>query len=192
MSLSSDANSNSGLAAALRGGPGFVRGLARAAMRPGSTQRSALVALGIRVAAAAIVYVSQVLLARWMGPFQYGVFVFVWVWVLILGGLGPIGLSTSATRFIANYRQRNRMALLRGLIFSSRLIAFGVSCVTMAVGITGLWLFGDRFESHYVIPAMIILCCLPAYTLVDVQDGIARGFGWLGVALAPPTSCVTG
>ncbi len=155
-------------------------------MRPGSTQRSALVALSIRVAAAAIVYVSQVLLARWMGPFQYGVFVFVWVWVLILGGLGPIGLSTSATRFVANYRQRHRMALLRGLIFSSRLIAVGVSCSAMAVGIALLWAFGDRLESHYVIPAMIILLCLPAYTLVDVQDGIARGFGWLGVALAPP------
>ena len=49
-------------------------------------QRTALSAFAIRVASALIAYFVQVLLARWMGSFEYGIFVFVWVWVLILGG----------------------------------------------------------------------------------------------------------
>jgi O-antigen/teichoic acid export membrane protein len=158
----------------------------RHATRAGSTQRTALFALTIRVASAALLYFSQVLLARWMGPFEYGVFVFVWVWVLILGGLGPIGMSTSAIRFIPHYRQRRRLPLLRGFLVASRLVAVSVSLVFMLAGLAGLYAFGDRLESYYLIPALIILFALPAYTLVDVQDGIARGFGWIGIALIPP------
>ena len=56
-----------------------------------STSRAAVMAFLIRVVSAGIAYLSQVLLARWMGSFEYGVFVFVWVWVLILGGLAPLG-----------------------------------------------------------------------------------------------------
>jgi O-antigen/teichoic acid export membrane protein len=39
---------------------------------------------------------------------------------------------------------------------------------------------------YYLLPAFLILFCLPMYTLVDVQDGIARGYAWMSVALVPP------
>ncbi|MFQ5626838.1 MAG: oligosaccharide flippase family protein, partial [Methyloligellaceae bacterium] len=70
-----------------------------------ATQRAALFAFAIRVVSAGIAFFSQVLLARWMGSFEYGIFVFVWVWVLILGGFAPLGLSTSCMRFVPEYRE---------------------------------------------------------------------------------------
>ena len=51
-------------------------------------QRAAGTAFLIRVASAALVYLAQVLLARWMGSFEFGVYVYVWTWVLLLGGAG--------------------------------------------------------------------------------------------------------
>ena len=152
----------------------------------GRTGRNALLAFAIRVAGAGLAYLSQALLARWMGSFEYGIFVFVWVWVLILGGLAPLGLSTVAMRFVPAYGETGHRKRLRGLLFGSRLIATGVGTLFMAISLGVLWMFGDALEGYYWLPAFLILFCLPAYALVDVQDGIARGYSWIDIALSPP------
>jgi len=151
-----------------------------------ATQRAALVAFAIRVASAGIAFFSQVLLARWMGSFEYGIFVFVWVWVLILGGLSALGLSTVCTRFVPEYRETRRFALLRGLLLYTRLIAVSASTLMALAGFAGLTWYGHMLSGYYLLPAFLILFCLPMFTLIDIQDGIARGFGWMNVALTPP------
>ncbi|MGD9868623.1 MAG: lipopolysaccharide biosynthesis protein [Hyphomicrobiales bacterium] len=150
------------------------------------TGQAALFAFGVRVASAGIAYIAQALLARWMGSYEYGIYVFVWVWVLILGGLAPLGLSTASMRFVPEYREKGQLALLRGLLRGSRLIAVGISSAVALAGFASLALFGHLLDDHYLLPAWLILFCLPLYALVDVQDGIARGFGWMPLALLPP------
>ncbi|MCH8238472.1 MAG: polysaccharide biosynthesis C-terminal domain-containing protein [Proteobacteria bacterium] len=151
-----------------------------------ATQRAALIAFAIRVVSAGIAFFSQVLLARWMGSFEYGIFVFIWVWVLILGGLAALGLSTACMRFVPEYRETKRFALLRGLLSRTRWIAVSSSTLVALTGCAGLIWFGHMLSGHYLLPAFLILFCLPMFTLVDVQDGIARGYGWMNVALVPP------
>src|SRR5437879_445123 len=48
-------------------------------------QRMAGNAFAIRVASAALVYLAQILLARWMGQHEFGIYVYVWTWVLLIG-----------------------------------------------------------------------------------------------------------
>lgn len=151
----------------------------------GRTGRNAVLAFAIRVAGAGLAYASQALLARWMGSFEYGIFVFVWVWVLILGGLAPLGLSTVAIRFVPEYRETGRISRLRGLLLGSRGVALAVGTAFMLASLAFLWAFSDALEEYYWLPAFIILFCLPVYALVDVQDGIARGYSWIDVALSP-------
>ena len=68
-----------------------VAARARAWLADGShhriAQRVAGAAFMIRVASAALIYTSQVLLARWMGSFEFGIYVYVWTWVLLLGSM---------------------------------------------------------------------------------------------------------
>ena len=49
------------------------------------SQRTALMAFTIRIISAFIAYVSQVLIARWLGTYEYGIFVWVWVAAIICG-----------------------------------------------------------------------------------------------------------
>ena len=83
-------------------------------------QRFAGTAFLIRVLSAALVYGSQILLARWMGTFEFGIFVYVWTWVLLIGQALDLGLSTAAQRFIPEYRERGFTGRLRGIIRWSR------------------------------------------------------------------------
>ncbi len=150
------------------------------------TQRDAIAAFAVRVVSAALLYLSQIVLARWMGSSEYGIYVFVWTWVLVLGGLCHLGLSLVMIRLLPAYRENGQLGLMRGLIFGGRLAAVGLGTVVAALGIGGLWLFGPMISGPYLLPLYLALFCVPLFALTDVQDGIGRGQAWMDIALLPP------
>jgi len=150
------------------------------------TQRNAITAFAVRCLSAALLYVSQIVLARWMGGNDYGIYVFVWTWVLILGGLSHLGLNVAAMRLGPTYRETREYAKLRGLIRGARLCALGAGTLVMAIGMAGLYLLGPSLDSHFLLPMYLALVCVPLFALTDVQDGLGRGQAWMAVALAPP------
>src|ERR1700677_768510 len=91
------------------------------------TRRLAGTIFIIRVISAALAYLSQILLARWMGGSDYGVYVYVWTWVLLLGSIMDFGTSSSAQKIIPEYRTRGELALLRGFLCGSRWMTFAIS-----------------------------------------------------------------
>src|SRR5215468_907654 len=91
------------------------------------TKRLAGTIFIIRVLSAMLAYGSQILLARWMGGSDYGVYVYVWTWVLLLGSMMDFGISASAQKIIPEYRTRGEHALLRGFLAGSRWMTLAVS-----------------------------------------------------------------
>jgi O-antigen/teichoic acid export membrane protein len=150
----------------------------------GEAGRVSLIAFAIRIANAAIAFVSQVLLARWMGSFDYGIFVLVWTTMIIVGNIACFGLHTSVIRFIPQYRESGQLALLRGVLFGSRLGVLVASTALAAAGAFGIWLFSPSIESYYLVPFWLGLVCLPMIALSDMLQGIARANAWAVSALA--------
>jgi O-antigen/teichoic acid export membrane protein len=150
------------------------------------TQRAAILAFVIRIASAGIAYLSQVVLARWMGSFEYGAYVFVWVWVLVLGGLSNFGLNVAMMRFVPEYREKGRHDLLHGLLLGGRIVAVVGGTVVAGLGLAWLHFFGHLIAHHYVLPAYLALVCIPLFVLSDVQDGIGRAHQWILTGLLPP------
>ena len=105
----------------------------------GEASRMSLIAFIIRVVSAAIAFISQVLLARWMGSFEYGIFVLVWVTMVIVGNLACLGFHTSVIRFIPEYREKGMLAELRGILLTSRLFVLLASSAIAGFGALGIW-----------------------------------------------------
>ena len=91
------------------------------------TKRLAGTIFIIRVISAGLAYVAQILLARWMGGSDYGVYVYVWTWVLLLGSMMDFGISASAQKIIPEYRASGDDARLRGFLSGSRWMTFIVA-----------------------------------------------------------------
>jgi O-antigen/teichoic acid export membrane protein len=151
-----------------------------------TAQRSAGWTFLLRVANAGIAFGSQILLARWMGAHEFGIYVYVWSWVLLLGGIGTFGLAMAPPRFVPEYAKRGDLDGLRGFLVGSRVQAFLTATAIGVAGLLGLYLFGDQIESFELVPLYLACVCLPMYALTEVQDGIGRSYDWIDIALAPP------
>lgn len=148
-------------------------------------QRMSLIAFAIRVASAGLVFISQALIARWTGTFNYGIYVFVWTAMLILGGLSCLGFQTAVVRFLPGYRKNGDLDRLRGIIRTSRLFVLASSTLIAGLGMGVTWLLADRIESYYVLPFLLAFFCLPMLAMEDVLEGTARANKWSVRALAP-------
>jgi O-antigen/teichoic acid export membrane protein len=149
-------------------------------------QRTAGVAFLIRVASAGLLYLSQVLLARWMGSFEFGVYVYVWTWVLLIGTLADFGLAIAAQRFIPEYAEHKAFDLLRGFLTGSRWLVMGMATAMAALGALGVTLIEPWLDNYLVVPLYLACMSLPFYTLTSMLDGIARSYNWVNLALVPP------
>jgi O-antigen/teichoic acid export membrane protein len=149
------------------------------------TKRLAGTIFIIRVISAALAYLSQILLARWMGGSDYGVYVYVWTWVLLLGSMMDFGISASAQKIIPEYRACGEHELLRGFLSGSRWMTFAVSAlvsVLLAIVVDGL---SPWIDANAITPLFIGCLTLPAFVVANTQDGIARSHDWMRLGLMP-------
>lgn len=149
------------------------------------TQRLAGTIFIIRVLSAALAYFSQILLARWMGGSDYGIYVYVWTWVLLLGSMMDFGISSSAQKIIPEYRARGEHALLRGFLAGSRWMTFTVSAVVSGLLAALIKLLSPWLGTGEVVPLYIGCATLPAFVVANTQDGIARSHDWMRLGLMP-------
>ena len=149
------------------------------------TKRLAGTIFIIRVVSAALAYLSQILLARWIGGSDYGIYVYVWTWVLLLGSMMDFGIAASAQKIIPEYRTSGQHALLRGFLLGSRWMTFVVSAAVSALLAGVIKLLSPWIEAGEIVPLYIGCLTLPAFVVANTQDGIARSHDWMRLGLMP-------
>jgi O-antigen/teichoic acid export membrane protein len=151
----------------------------------GAVHRFAGTAFLIRIASAAVVFLSQILLARWMGSFEFGTYVYVWTWVLLLGDIVHLGVPLTAQRFIPEYKQRQAFDDLRGYLIGSRWITFAVTTAAALIGALLVYQAEGHLDRKVVMPLYLACAALPFYALSFMLDGIARAYNWIAIGLMP-------
>src|SRR6266702_2733424 len=162
-----------------------VRSLVGGTSEASVTRRLAGTIFIIRVVSAALAYLAQILLARWMSGSDYGVYVYVWTWVLLLGSMMDFGISASAQKIIPEYRAGGELALLRGFLSGSRWMTFAVSSVVSLLLAGIVKLLSPWIDPNAVVPLYIGCLTLPPFVVANTQDGIARSHDWMQLGLMP-------
>jgi len=139
----------------------------------------------VRVGSALLALVSQVLLARWMGSSEFGVFIYAWTWVLMIGAISDVGLSSAARRFIPEYTELKSFDRLRGFLSGSRWLAFAIATGIGTVGLLTVNLLTPWLDQFAIVPLYLTCLTIPIYGLVQVQAGIAQSYDWPSLAFMP-------
>lgn len=139
----------------------------------------------VRIAGAALAYLSQIVLARVLGAHDYGVYSVAWTFVIVLGVMACGGFSSSANRFIPQYRQAGDLDGLRGFLRISGQVAFFLGAAGATIGIGLITLMRPVIDPTYVQPLTVILLALPFFAFGLVQDGVARSYDLTFLAMLP-------
>jgi O-antigen/teichoic acid export membrane protein len=139
----------------------------------------------IRVLASAIGFASVILLARWMGPSQYGLYSFAIAWMILLAYPATLGLPGAAVRFMAQYAAADDWQHVVGFMKVSSWLAFGCGALVATLAIGAVLLFKSHLDPAYVEPTIVALAGIPIVALTIVRSESIRGLGWLALAWGP-------
>ncbi|RLQ88588.1 lipopolysaccharide biosynthesis protein [Notoacmeibacter ruber] len=147
--------------------------------------RVALTTFAVRLAAAVLAYFSQVLLARWMGSFEYGVFTFVWVTMIILGNLACLGFHTAIIRFAPQYQEEQDNSRLKGILRFGQWMSFLLPLFVGLAGMAIVWASRGLMDGYWVLPFIVAFASVPFLGLSDFHQGLARSQGWGLLSMVP-------
>ena len=152
----------------------------------GAAQRMAGTAFAIRVTGAVVIFLSQILLARWMGGVEFGIYVYAWTWLQMVGDIIHLGLPLTAQRTIPEYTQRGDLDGLRGFLVGSRWIVFATATTVAVVGALAVHTLEASLGHGTVMPLYLACVALPLYPVSNMLDGLARPYNAVNIALLPP------
>lgn len=147
--------------------------------------QGAALALFLQVVGAGTAYLSVVLLARWMGAAEFGIYGFALAWIVPLATVASLGLPTANIRFVAQYRALDDWPAIRGLSTRSRALTACLGLVIAGAGAIGTLLASPYLDPAFVRPLVVAFCSLPLLGLIRLRSAMARGFGWAGIAFGP-------
>ena len=148
--------------------------------------RGAGAALTVQLISAITVYSSQVLLARWMGTAEYGIYDYATALVIIGAFIAGFGLPTAVLRFISAYQAQGDWSHLRGIIESSWRQTLIIGFVASLFGTAVLLRLNSAHGLEaYTIPLSIGMWTIPIVALVNLQREIIRAFQQIILAYAP-------
>ncbi len=161
---------------------------AEAALALDGRRNAGLRVLGVyalRIAGAGLAFILQIVLARWLSAYQYGIYATIFVCLMLLGGWMSGGLAPAMIRFIPEYRARHQDDLLRGLRRTSFIVAGIVSVIGVTVGLTLSLSSGGPLPAPYHEAVVFAALMLPFLALIEINDGYCRGQGMPISAMGP-------
>ena len=148
----------------------------------------AAIALFLQIIAIAVAYTMQVLLARWMGASQYGVYEYVISIGTFLGFLAGLGLPNCLLRYIPKYSVSEDWGKLRGIVWGSwRYVFFSsVLVALLSIFISISWnIYGaNNVDLNSFVLGMALI---PLWALARHQQEMSRGIKLMKLAYLPST-----
>lgn len=137
----------------------------------------------MRVLGAALVYLSQVALARWLGRDDYGVYLSALAWLNLLALPAALGLPVAAVRFVPAYRVAGDWMRVRGFIGQGGAAVLVGGAVAGAAALAGLALAGT--EADRLVLLAVALAGVPVLAGLTFVGECLRGFGWVEIGYFP-------
>ncbi|SCZ22040.1 polysaccharide biosynthesis C-terminal domain-containing protein [Afifella marina] len=148
-------------------------------------RRASLIALTLRVGNAVLAYGTQVVLARLMGQFEYGIFAFTWVWLLVFGAISTLGFGDSPVRYVAALRETGEEDQLRGFLRFAGIVSFAAPVVFAVLFALGVYFAGSWIENAYVYPLLLMAVAMPFGCFQAYLEDVGRAYFWTIPALFP-------
>jgi len=138
-----------------------------------------------RISGAGIVFVTHVMLARWMGAAELGVYVLTFSWFLLLATLAGAGLRQAAIRFVGYGLANEDYGYIQRFVNTSTGVVLVVSLVIAAIGVLVVSVGGGVGPDALTKPFLIAMLAIPLYAVMSFHLGVANACAWFSLSFFP-------
>jgi len=140
---------------------------------------------GCRLFGAAATFLTQMLLARWMGAAELGIYVLAFSWCILLSTLSTGGFRIASIRFIGEGLADDRPGYIAGYIKRSRQIVIAASLAVAVLGNLFLLAFNSTFGTELPAVFAIALLAVPFFALLNLYAGYANALSRFSLSFLP-------
>jgi O-antigen/teichoic acid export membrane protein len=154
----------------------------------GLTQRlshASLWAFLIYMCGAALTFVTQIAIARMVGPASYGIYAYVFAWIALLSYGSTLGFHVAVMRFVPTYLTTKQFPMALGFIVLGAKASVAAAIVIAIIGILIITQEAHELSPELASSLMIGMATLPLVTVYLAGGGLVRAFEALISALLP-------
>ena len=142
---------------------------------------------GCRLLGAALAFLTQLLLARWMGAYQLGIYVYAFSWMIILSTVIGIGYESASFRVIGQAISDKRFDLIDGFILRGRQILIGIGILAVIILGGVIYSFDGVVDIDYKNTLLIAIFTIPVYLIAVFHESVSHAFSWFALMILPNT-----
>ena len=167
-----------------------------ATCRPAAlSRRTGALALAIRIAGAAGLFLSQIVLIRGLGVTGFGEYALAITWLQVLTVLGKLGLDNTSLRYVSEYTTKGETGKLHGFIRDSTRASLLASMSVMVGVMATVAIFRESIGNGLANCLHFSAVMIPLISLRQIQEACLRGVGRLFesqicTAIWPLTLCI--
>lgn len=132
-----------------------------------------------------ILYTTQILIARFSGPVEFGIYAYAWTIATLFSLLLPIGLNETVLRLIPSYSAKNQWSKVKGVLLMTPMFVFAIGFVVAVLGIAIVFNINQIIPDGYHWPLYFAFAVLPFLATINLFQGIGRALGKIRIALIP-------
>jgi O-antigen/teichoic acid export membrane protein len=123
---------------------------------------------GLQISGIAVSYISQILLARWLGATEYGTYDYIINLGILLGYIAGLGLPNALLRLIPEYKVKEDWGRLRGMLWNSWLYV-AIAGLFLSVLLTIVVIYLGQ-KTTFKLPTMLLgIWTIPLLALLKQQ-----------------------
>ncbi|MBK8176686.1 MAG: oligosaccharide flippase family protein [Rhodospirillales bacterium] len=147
--------------------------------------RGSALVMATQIAGIGLAYAMQVIVARWAGAFEFGIFAYAWTWMNLIFLVAAFGLNESALRMLPTYAAHSEWSKMRALVVRGPMLVLTLGSMAGATAVVGLALLGNHVGEHYRVPLMLTFAAAPFFGLLAFFQGVGRALGGVFAAFLP-------
>ncbi|MEO1670375.1 MAG: flippase [Cyanobacteria bacterium J06631_2] len=140
---------------------------------------------GLRVTYTGCIFLTSIILARFLGATEFGIYSYTFAWSYLLGVFSTVGLDSLLVREVAVYKTSGNWAMLRGILRWANIVSFSCGVAIAICGIAIAWGTGMAQDPPLFTAFCLGMAALPFVALRNLRRGAMRGLQEVTLGLVP-------
>lgn len=137
--------------------------------------RGSIGSIAVKIANTFLAFFMVVLLARTLGPENYGIYSFAFAIATLIAIPSQLGLPQLVIRETAKIQATEQWGLLRGLWRWSSVLILSFSTLIALTAMCGIWLYGRSINDSQQLTLLISLFLVPLIALGNLRGAALKG-----------------